>query len=168
MNWRKIDQVTSLSFPMIGLNGIMRENSANMVLRCFARAKHIHGHERSVLFVVSSVVLWRSLMQPIRFFVSLLIVTFGQFLLLANDTNPSRSEQRNLDGKWLFESALLSQQDRLDQVWSSIVSISSDNFTISNFLDPSKELKGKSGNAWGLWNPVFPNDNPYRSQGQYC
>jgi thiol-disulfide isomerase/thioredoxin len=31
----------------------------------------------------------------------------------------------------------------LDQVWSSVVSISSDNFTISNFRDPSKELKGK-------------------------
>ena len=82
-------------------------------------------------------------MQSIRFFLSLLFLFFGQILLLANETNPSLTEQRNLDGKWLFESALLGQQNRLDQFWTSVVSISSDSFTISNFLDPSKELKGK-------------------------
>ena len=82
-------------------------------------------------------------MQSIRFFLSLLFLFLGQILLLANETSPSLTEQRNLDGKWLFESALQSQQNRLDQVWTSVVSISSDSFTISNFLDPSKELKGK-------------------------
>ena len=60
-------------------------------------------------------------MQSIRFFFGLLLVLFGQILLLANDANPSLSKERNLDGKWLFESALLKQQDKLGQVWSSVV-----------------------------------------------
>jgi thiol-disulfide isomerase/thioredoxin len=82
-------------------------------------------------------------MKYIHLIFCLLVASFGQVQLYANEADPSPLEQRKLDGKWLFESALLRQQDRLDQVWSSVISISSDSFTISNFLDPSKELKGK-------------------------
>ncbi len=64
-------------------------------------------------------------------------------MLNANDGSPTPAEQRKLEGKWLFESVRIGQQNRLSQVWSSVISISSDRFTISNFLDPSKELKGK-------------------------
>lgn len=71
-------------------------------------------------------------MQSIRFFLSLLFLFLGQILLLANETSPSLTEQHNLDGKWLFESALQSQQNRLDQVWTSVVSISSDSLMIEH------------------------------------
>lgn len=82
-------------------------------------------------------------MQSILLNFGLLVALFGHALLFADDATSSPLGQRKLEGKWLFESASLGQQDRLVQVWSSVISISSDRFTISNFLDPSKELKGK-------------------------
>ncbi len=77
----------------------------------------------------------------VTYFVALFFVVFGLTFSTAND-NPALSEKYDLDGKWLFDSAMLQSRDRLNQVWSSVVSVSSGHFTISNFLDPSKELRG--------------------------
>ena len=71
------------------LRGVKEHIFAVMVLRCFARAKILDGNDRSVIFVVSLRSFMEELMQPIRFYLSLLFVFFGQILLQANETNPS-------------------------------------------------------------------------------
>ncbi len=82
-------------------------------------------------------------MKPTHLHVGLVVAFFGQVLLLANTATASPFEHPKLEGKWLFESATIRQQNTLQQVWSSVISVSSDGFAISNFLDPSMELKGK-------------------------
>ncbi len=74
--------------------------------------------------------------------VGLLFVLLMQSFTLAGDISSSL-EQPDLNGKWLVESAVLRKQDRLGQVWTSVVTISSNSFAITNFLAPTKELRGK-------------------------
>ncbi len=82
-------------------------------------------------------------MQSVRFTCVLLVFACFQVGILADDLKPTPTATHGkLDGQWLFESAMLGQTDQLDRVWSSVVSISSDRFEISNFVDPSKQLKG--------------------------
>lgn len=80
-------------------------------------------------------------MKSIPYFVGILFVVLGQTFSTANDS-PVLAEKHELDGKWLLDSAMFQNRSSLDKVWSSVVSISSGHFTISNFLDPSKELRG--------------------------
>lgn len=82
-------------------------------------------------------------MQSVRFVFCLLLSCIGPMAIHVNVATALQPTQPNLEGEWLLDSAQIRQQDRLDQVWSSLVSISSNCFTVSNFLDPSKELKGK-------------------------
>lgn len=82
-------------------------------------------------------------MSSTRVSLNLLMILVAPILISANGVDSRPSAPPNLDGKWLFESAQLRQQDRLDSVWTSVLTINGNSFGISNFLDPSKELKGK-------------------------
>ena len=83
-------------------------------------------------------------MQSLRFNSVLLGFVCFQVGTLADDLKSTLTATRGkFDGRWLFESAMLGKKDQLNQVWSSVVSIQGERFEIQNFLDPSKELKGK-------------------------
>ncbi|MCU0714286.1 MAG: TlpA family protein disulfide reductase [Pirellula sp.] len=82
-------------------------------------------------------------MHSLQFFIGLIVGILCEPILLSNDPAPSQTTPRGLDGKWLLESVLVRQQDSLEQFWWSVVTVSSDSFSVTNFLDPSKELKGK-------------------------
>lgn len=81
-------------------------------------------------------------MRIIAFF--LLLFSPYPCWLSADDCLPSaKTIQGIAQGRWLIESAVFGPHDQITKVWSSVVSISGDGFSISNFLDPTKELKGK-------------------------
>lgn len=81
-------------------------------------------------------------MHCIRIAATILLILIWGKQLLANFVTVS-IDTENLNGKWLLETAELRELDQLEQVWSSVVSVSANHFAISRFLAPSKELRGK-------------------------
>jgi thiol-disulfide isomerase/thioredoxin len=55
----------------------------------------------------------------------------------------SAAEPAKLDGKWLFETAKMKDVCQLDKVWSSVVTVSGDTFTVPDFLGGANPLTGK-------------------------
>ena len=79
----------------------------------------------------------------LRYAIALVIAHFTIHVILADDSKLSSTTKTQLiQGCWLIESVQNDGPSEIGHVWKSVVTILDDRFTISNFVDQSKQLQG--------------------------